>query len=184
MTIAANETLLRTLSEARPIPTEKIARADLRVRPLNLPKPVFLSDTSDCDGHVSTDYWQSEDAMYIHPPVQNVVCSVLRGVEIGRWYEMSAAVHASRQNGPVLSLAVGIAAAGAANATNWQDFMGTSCHVLPGRWAVVGKTIPADLMERRCDVLLSAQVLGRQGNHNAWALFRRFGFKIQDQNWD
>lgn len=182
MTIAISETLLRTLAGARPILTGEFSKTDLRVRPRDLPAPAFLSDVSNCEGHVSTDYWQSEDAMYIHPPVQNAVCSVLRGIEIGNLYNLSSAVHAFRQDGPVLSLAIGIAAAGVANTTNWQDFMGASRHVLPGRWAVVSKTIPSDLMGRRCDVLLSAQVMGRQGNHNAWALFRRFGFKVQDQN--
>lgn len=182
MTIEISETLLRTGAGARPIFTGGFSKTDLRVRPRDLPVPAFLSDISDCEGHISTDYWQSEDAMYIHPPVQNAICSVLRGIDIGNLYNVSAAVHAFRNDGPVLSLAIGIAAAGVANATNWQDFMGVSRHVLPGRWAVVSKTISSELMGRRCDVLLSAQVMGRQGNDNAWALFRRFGFKVQEQN--
>ena len=180
MTIAISETLIRTLIEARPILTGDSSETDLRVRPRDLPAPAFLSDVSDCEGHVSTDYWQNEDAMYIHPPVQNAVCSVLRGIEIGNLYNLSAAVHAFRQDGPVLSLAIGIAPVGVANASNWQDFMGASRHVLPGRWAVVSKTITSDLIGKHCDVLLSAQVMEHQGNHNAWALFRRFGFKCKE----
>lgn len=182
MTIRINETLLRTLTSGRPILTGELSKAELRVRPRNLPMPTFLSDISGCEGHVSIDYWQSEDAMYIHPPIQNAVCGVLRGVEIGNFYKVSSAVHALRNEGPVLSLAIGIAATGVAHAANWQDFMGASRHILPGRWDVVSKTIPSGLMGRRCDLLLSAQVMERQGNDNAWALFRRFGFKVQEES--
>ena len=182
MAIAISETLLRTKATARPVLTGEFSKTELRVRPRDLPAPAFLSDISNCEGHVSTDYWQTEDAMYIHPPVQNAVCCVLRGIEIGNLYNVSSAVHAFRNEGPVLSLTIGIAATGIANASNWQDFMGASRHVLPGQWAVVSKSIPPELIGRRCDLLLSAQVMGRQGNDNAWALFRRFGFKVQEQN--
>ena len=162
--------------------TGKLSKTELRVRPRDLPAPAFLSDISHCEGHIASDYWPSEDAIYIHPPIQTAVCCILRGVEISNFYHVSAAVHACRKDSPVLSLAIGIAATGDANATNWQDFMGAGRHVLPGCWAVVSNAIPADLMGQRCDLLLSAQVMGRQGNDNAWALFRRFGFKIQEQD--
>ncbi|MTH80237.1 DUF6212 domain-containing protein [Paracoccus aestuariivivens] len=172
---------LKTLANAEAIVPRYTGSTDLRLRPRDLPAPELLSDVSEFRGYFSTDYWEAEDAMFLHPPVESTICAVLRGVKIGDYSDISVSVHAQRLDGPVLSLAIGIAKVGAADSTNWQSHVGAYRHVLPGRWAVVNKSIPSQLQGKQCDILISAQAVGRQGNDNAWALFRRFGFSMQDQ---
>lgn len=151
---------------------------ELRCRPKNLPFPEILNDISQYEGHISTDYWMSEDAVFLHPPREGVVCAILRKINFGEISDIAAAVMAPKQHGPALSMGIGIAPSGHAGSENWEYYMGEKVQVFPNCWGIVQAHNDYVESNNIYDILLSAQVIGRQGNENAWATFRRFSFSF------
>lgn len=164
---------------AFPLPDRSTRRrlADTRRwRPLNLPEPAIVQDSAALDGYHAVAFWPREDAFLLHPPRRAPVCAVCRGVPVTGVVQAAAAVHAAREDGPVIGFAIGICAPGVVDRDNWSAHVGPVVHVAPGDWGVVSSPfhpVPGPV----CDLILVTQVAGSVSNENAWALFRRFSFK-------
>lgn len=153
-----------------------------RLRPQSLPRPRILGDLGDFSGYVAAEYWEREDAYLIHPPLQNAVCAVCRGVPLSSVVHVAAAVHVARADGPGIGFSIGIAPADAATSANWGDFVGPVANLAPGGWGVAEAEVQSPTPGDTCDLLLVTRVLGRATNDNAWALFRRFSFTTVDSS--
>lgn len=146
-----------------------------RVMPADLPRPLLLASPKAAVDHISTAFWQQEDAILVHPSSRGPVCAMLQRVPLANLSRLSAVVHAPRRDGPPLSFALGVAPSGGISEEDWDEFIGPWVTLPPGGWGEVQASLRrAPLPGRLCDIVLATAVSGGASNENAWALFRAF----------
>lgn len=142
-----------------------------------LPRPEIFASPPLASDHVSTAYWENEDAILVHPSRVGAVCAILRDVDLAGLSHVSALVTVGHSRSPNLNFAVGVAPHGAVDEDGfWQRRMGPWVAGLPAHGWAQAHCIPVEPIAGRADLLLAVSLASDSPNDLSWGLFRGFRF--------
>ncbi|MFT4012594.1 MAG: DUF6212 domain-containing protein [Paracoccus sp. (in: a-proteobacteria)] len=151
------------------------------ISPAELPLPELFAVPPLATDHVSTAFWESEDAIMVHPSRQGAVCAVIRDVELPALAHISALVNVGHPRAPSLNFSVGVAPHGQVDEDGyWQRRMGPWVHGLPAHGWSQAHCIPVETIMGRADILLAVSLASDMPNDMSWGLFRGFRISRRD----
>lgn len=120
------------------------------------------------------EYWQDEDAIFVHPSIHRPVVAVVPGLEVEALVQARSVIQLSRHD--TLSVAFAMGVVPAASVTSGEAalaHLGPWTHLLPAEW---GETWvePATPLTGQVDLLLATAMPGMPFNRHADALFHAF----------
>lgn len=152
------------------------------VGPSALPVPELFALPMMAADHVSTAFWENEDAILVHPSRSGPACAIIRGVELAGLSHISALVTVGHVRAPSLNFAVGVAPHGLVDEDGfWQRRMGSWVTGMPPRGWGQAHCIPVEPITGKADILLAVSLATDVPNDLSWGLFRGFRFSRGDQ---
>ncbi|WJS86019.1 DUF6212 domain-containing protein [Paracoccus sp. TOH] len=147
------------------------------IAPSSLPSPELFAQPPVVTDHVSTAFWEREDAILVHPSRSGPACAIIRGVDLAGLSHVSALVTVGHVRAPSLNFAVGVAPHGLVDEDGfWQRRIGPWMTGMPAQgWGQV-HCIPAEPITGKADILLAASLATDMPNDLSWGLFRGFRF--------
>jgi hypothetical protein len=151
------------------------------IAPSELPRPELFAFPPQAGDHITTAFWENEDAILVHPSRHGPVCAMIRDVDLSSLSHISALVNVGHPRAPSLNFSVGVAPHGLVDEDGyWQRRMGPWVHGLPSHGWSQAHCIPVEPISGRADILLAVSLATDQPNDMAWGLFR--GFRISRRN--
>lgn len=147
------------------------------VRPSVLPAPELFALPMTAGDHVSTAYWENEDAILVHPSRSGPACAIIRGVDLAGLSHVSALVTVGHVRAPNLNFAIGVAPHGVVDEDGfWQRRIGPWVTGLPARGWGQAHCVPVEPITGKADLLLAVSLSTDVPNDLSWGLFRGFRF--------
>jgi|GEM_PF-1606866 len=152
------------------------------VRPSVLPVPELFALPMTAGDHVSTAFWENEDAFLVHPSRSGPACAIIRGIDLAGLSHVSALVTVGHVRAPNLNFAIGVAPHGVVDEDGfWQRRMGPWVTGLPARGWGQAHCVPVEPITGKADLLLAVSLSTDVPNDLSWGLFRGFRFARYDQ---
>ncbi len=146
-----------------------------------LPRPDLFALPMLAADHVSTAFWEKEDAILVHPSRSGPACAIVRDVDLAGLTHVSGLVTVGHVRAPSLNFAIGVAPHGAVDEDGfWQRRIGPWVTGLPARGWAQAHCIPVEPITGRADLLLAVSLAADVPNDLSWGLFRGFRFSRGD----
>lgn len=153
------------------------------VRSSDLPRPELFSVPPNALDHVSTAFWDKEDAVMVHPSRSGPACAIIRDVDLAGLSHVAALVTVGHARAPHLNFAIGVAPHGVVDEDGlWQRRLGPWITGLPPHSWAQAHCIPVEPITGSADLLLAVSLAADVPNDLSWGLFRGFRFSRGGRN--
>lgn len=147
------------------------------IRASALPRPQLLAMPVLATDHVSTAFWEKEDAILVHPSRSGPACAIIRGVDLAGLSHLSALVNVGHARAPSLNFALGVAPQGAVDEDGHrQRRLGPWVTGIPAQSRGQAHCLPVEPITGKADILLATSLATDVPNDLSWRLFRGLRF--------